>query len=122
VKNTRILGLAAEELAFKYLLQFGLELITRNYRCYFGEIDLILNDHNDLVFTEVRSRNRIDYGHPSETITKPKQRRLISTAIHFLQKTDRLYKVSSRFDIVAIHYQNNDTQIEWIKNAFTIDN
>lgn len=127
MKNTRLLGQAAEQTALHYLIKNGLKLITQNYHCYYGEIDLILKDQDDIVFTEVRSRSRTDFGFASESINPQKIRRLILAATHFLQKSGRLYKVNSRFDVIAIQYQNNhgrqngNTEIEWIKNAFTID-
>ena len=113
------IGKSAEEQACKFLLAEGLELLQKNYRCFHGEIDLIMRDKEDIVFVEVRSRSRTDYGRASESINVNKKKKLIKTATHFLQIKDWLYKVNSRFDVVAIHFQPGNMELEWIKNAFT---
>lgn len=115
------IGLLAEETALQFLLSHKLRLLTRNYRTRKGEIDLILNDKDDIVFVEVRSRSRYDYGTAAETINSQKKQKLIMTARHFLQKRNLLYRANSRFDVVAIQFQNDKTEIEWLKNAFTVD-
>lgn len=111
-------GQLAESKAHAYLLTQGMTLLIKNYRCSFGEIDLIMQDKEDIVFVEVRSRSRDDYGHASESISLTKQNKLIKTAIHFLQKRAWIDKVASRFDVVTIHMNGNEDQLEWIKNAF----
>jgi putative endonuclease len=120
--NRQQVGKQAEQMAQHFLEKQGLRLVSRNYTCFSGEIDLIMRDKEDIVFIEVRSRSRTDYGHASETIDKHKQRKIIRTATHFLQKNGWLYKVSSRFDIVAIERNAGKCQMEWIKNAFWVDN
>jgi putative endonuclease len=80
-----------------------------------------MRDGNDIVFIEVRSRSRTDYGSASETINKSKQRKIIKTAIHFLQNNQWLYKVNSRFDIIALQLIANKWQLDWIKNAFFVE-
>ena len=106
-------GTAAEDLACQYLEAQGLTLLKRNYRCRIGELDLIMQDGDYLVFVEVRSRHDSCHGTPAETITKTKQRRLIKTAAHYLQKTRA--DAPCRFDVVAVHQTDH---LEWIKNAF----
>lgn len=115
------IGQRAETLATQFLKNKGFSFIEANYRCQFGEIDIIMQDQDDIVFIEVRSRSRVDYGTAVESINKTKIKKLILTATHFLQKKKLLYRVHSRFDIVAIHYQALDLQLEWIKNAFPAD-
>lgn len=113
----RQLGISAEQQARDFLCARGLQLITQNYRCFRGEIDLIMRDKNDVVFVEVRSRSYSTYGSPSESVTKPKQKKIITTAMHFLQRKNWLNKINCRFDVVGI--QKNE--IDWIKDAFTAD-
>lgn len=115
-------GKQAELNACEYLQTKGLRLLVQNYRCNRGEIDLIMQDQDDIVFIEVRSRNRVDYGNALESITKNKINKLIKTATYFLQQKKWLYKVNSRFDIVVIHPITGRLHLEWIKNAFTVDN
>ena len=62
-------GHNAEEQALKFLEQKGLTLITRNYRCRLGEIDLIMRDHPAVVFIEVRLRGKSKFGNAGESIT-----------------------------------------------------
>ena len=121
-KKTRIfettsnLGQEGEALARKYLHRKQLKTIRRNYRCRSGEIDLIMQDEQYLVFVEVKFRTHLEYGYPQETVSIGKQRRLIKAAQHYLlyNSCDR----PCRFDVVAID-KNRD--ITWIKNAFSVD-
>ena len=110
-------GQASELKACRYLEQQGLVLIERNYRCRMGELDLIMRDHEHLVFVEVRSRNNPNYGNPAETVTKRKQNRLLRAAAYYLQR-QRL-NLPCRFDIVAISSVNSEKEcLQWIKDAF----
>jgi putative endonuclease len=116
-KSTKKVGEKAERLAQQYLEQNGLTLITSNYHCRHGEIDLIMDHGNFLVFIEVRYRKNDIYGSAAESITREKQRRLLASASHYLQN-EKLYGDNScRFDVITISGQYNP-QIEWIKNAF----
>lgn len=115
------LGQFAEEAAYQFLRSKGLQLIEKNYRCFDGEIDLIMQERSDIVFIEVRQRSSQDYGNALESITKVKMKKLIKTATHFLQKKRWLYTINSRFDIITIQTTQGKTDINWIKNAFWVD-
>jgi len=110
-------GQRAEQQACNYLMQQGLKLVTRNYRSPYGEIDLIMQDKNALVFVEVRYRKNIKHGLPEETVTYPKQRRLRATAEHYLQQTIKHGDIACRFDIVAYSGHLDDHHVNWIQNA-----
>jgi putative endonuclease len=112
-------GGAAEALACRYLEAQGLVLVTRNFRCRLGELDLVMRDGAQLVFVEVRSRSSRDYGGPIETITKTKQKRLLRAAAYYLQKT--ACTAPCRFDAVGITTDNGVDHVEWINNAFQAD-
>ena len=114
-------GQEAEQQAYTFLLAKNFSLIEKNYRCYHGEIDLIMRDKDDIVFVEVRSRCPSPYASALESVNKTKMKKLIKTALHFLQKKHLLYKVTSRFDIVAIDIKVDGANIEWLKNAFEVD-
>lgn len=116
--DTREIGQEAETLACHWLEKKGLKLLTRNYRCIFGEIDLVMRDNTEVVFIEVRKRSNVNYGSAVESVTFAKQRKLIKTAMHYLQKLHWFDKVQCRFDIVGI----SNGQIEWIKDAFSAEN
>jgi putative endonuclease len=106
-------GESSEEQAFKFLVDNGLELVTRNFRCKQGELDLIMNDKQTLVIVEVRYRKSDKYGSAVESVTRSKQSRIIAATHIYLstRKTDS----PIRFDVIAI---SGNGQIEWIKNAF----
>jgi len=107
-------GEAAEQLAATFLLGQGLKIIHRNYRCRFGEIDLIAQDGKTLVFIEVRSRRSDDFGGAAASITRDKRDRLLRTARHFLARSRSA--APCRFDAVLL--RGEPPQLEWIKNAF----
>ena len=111
-------GAAAEEAAYRHLKRSGLRLRERNYRHRRGEIDLIMEHGDELVFVEVRCRNSDRYGSAAESVDHHKQARLISTALAYLQQHG-LNDNPARFDVVAM--KPNQTQpVEWIQNAFQI--
>ncbi|EKD70722.1 MAG: hypothetical protein ACD_46C00428G0005 [uncultured bacterium] len=119
--NKQQSGQQAERDACQFLQARGLRLIQANYRCYFGEIDLIMKDKDYVVFVEVRKRHNPNYGNALESINKTKAKKIIKTAAHFMQERNWLYKVASRFDIIAIHPIAGQMQLEWFRNAFTTD-
>lgn len=71
-KNKRDIGKEGEDIAAKYLKEKGFEIIARNYHYSHGEIDIIANDKNQLVFVEVKSRINLDYGEPEYAINPKK--------------------------------------------------
>ncbi len=111
-------GQWAERLAEDYLMQHGLELIQRNYSCRMGEIDLIMQEQNTIIFVEVRYRKNDQYGGGIESIDARKQKKLNSTAMHYLQNNDRYQEHPCRFDAMIITGQSSKPSINWIKNAF----
>lgn len=113
--NKKQLGNIAEEKACAFLQKKGFCLVERNYRSPVGEIDLIMQDKNEVVFIEVRSRAYATYGTAIESINKTKQQKVMKSAIYYLQKRKWLDKVNYRFDVVGC----SPTNIEWIKNAFS---
>ncbi len=111
------LGQQSEQLALHYLKKQGLRLIQRNYRCYHGEIDLIMQQQRTLVFVEVRLRTNKHYGSAIESITRHKIQRLIKTAQHYLI-CHRKNSMQSRFDVLGI---DRNAKISWIRDAFTVE-
>ncbi len=106
-------GENAEEKALQFLLSEGLSAVGRNYRCKQGEIDLIMQHDNALVFVEVRYRKNANYGSALETVTVKKQSRIIAATCHYL-KANKLTNPPVRFDVVAMTGDN----LNWVKNAF----
>ncbi len=117
------LGANAESTAARYLVQQGLKLRACNYRSRWGEIDLVMNDGDTVVFVEVRYRSRNDFGSAAETIDYYKQRRITRTAQCYSQEHGLHDEVSMRFDAVLIenyaqHMAHNNAKIRWLKDAF----
>jgi len=108
-------GAAAEHRAAEFLQQQGLQLITQNFRTRLGEIDLIMQDGDTLVFVEVRQRSRADYGGASGSIDKHKQHRLVLAARYYLMKLRHF--LPCRFDVILMDDEKG-LHIEWLKNAF----
>lgn len=115
--STAELGASAEESACRYLLDQGHQLLARNYRCRYGEIDLIMGDGSTIVFVEVRMRSRTDYGSGAESVDARKQGRLLRSAEHYLKRHGKLL-ASCRFDVVSIHRAGKEDRLKWIRNAF----
>ncbi len=116
-ETTRKIGADAESMAVAYLEKKGLVLLARNYNCRRGEIDLIMRDGNFLVFIEVRYRKNNLFGSASESVTRQKQRRLLTTASYYLQNERYNADTACRFDVISVSGQHNP-QIDWIKDAF----
>ncbi len=117
---TQITGNEAEELAKDYLQRQGLRFIAHQYRSMLGEIDLIMQQAQTLVFVEVRFRETDEFGAPEETITLAKQRRLIRTAQLYLQNHPYYERLLARFDVIAILGSEPNLKITWIPDAFGV--
>lgn len=112
-------GEEAEALALKFLQSQGLTLITKNWHCPYGEIDLIMLNHKQLHFIEVRFRKQSQWGLAQETVTHVKQQKLIKTAMLFLQKHQQYAIKHCQFDIIAINGNLNRANLTWLTNAFS---
>ena len=108
-------GTTAERLAERHLQQAGLKLLTRNFRCRMGEIDLVMQDGDHLVFVEVRLRKHQGFGGAGASIDAKKQQRIVKAAQHYLATLT--HTPACRFDVVLLNGLD-DTCIEWIRNAF----
>jgi putative endonuclease len=112
-------GKYAEDLAFSYLKQQGMKPVARNFTSRYGEIDLVMQDRDCLVFVEVRYRKHFRLVDGASTVDAKKQVKLIRTAQYYLQKNRIDVDTSARFDIISITHKQNLPAIEWFKNAFT---
>ena len=113
--STRSDGTTAERLAAQHLEDhFGYKIITRNYRCRLGEVDIIAEEAGILCFIEVRSRTTSRYGEAIETINAAKRRRIALTAHHFLV-TQGYEGKACRFDVVTMQ-DRGEPQL--LKDAF----
>ncbi len=121
-KNTREIGANGEKAAAKFLKKNGYKILKKNFYSAHGEIDIIAQNKEYLVFVEVKSRknseeNFINYGLPCEAVDKNKQKHIIYTARCFLQNYNK--DKSMRFDIIEV-YLDKEMKINHIENAFTL--
>lgn len=115
----KTLGQRGEAAAARYLRRRGYKVLARGDRFGPGELDLVMLDHETIVFVEVKTRQSHDAGHPAEAVDERKQRQLTRLAVTFL-KRHRLLECPARFDVVAITWPADQwfPTIEHIKNAF----
>ena len=106
-------GREAESAAATFIERRGLRILERNWRCRFGEIDLIARDGATLVFIEVRARSSRSHGGAAESISAAKRRKLIATAHQYLARSG--LDTPCRFDALLLEPQRD---IEWIRDAF----
>ncbi len=93
-------GEKAEVRACQYLRAHGYRVIARNWRNRLGELDIVARDGDVLAFIEVKGRSCERFGGPEGAVDRAKQRRIIRTALAFLQATD--CELPARFDVVAV--------------------
>lgn len=114
----REIGDRGERAAVAFLENRGLEIVDRNWKCSYGEADVVALDGETLVFCEVKTRRATTSGIPEEAVTPAKQRRYARIARVYCSRTDVEYR-SIRFDVIAI-YAFSDTQalLRYIRGAF----
>ena len=122
VNAAHALGRRGERLAAHYLKRQGYKVIYRNYRAsHGGEIDIVCREKatNTLVFVEVKTRSRVDFGNPADAVNKEKQRLIIRGALSWLRLLDNP-DVLFRFDIVevVVRKEVKKPQIHLIRGAF----
>ncbi len=108
-------GKEAERWASEFLERQGLKPVAKNYRCRLGEIDLVMQDEEQLVFVEVRQRSNRDFGGAAASVDRHKQRRIVLAARHYLSRLRSL--PSCRFDVVLMD-DDQGSNAQWIRNAF----
>lgn len=113
--NTKKSGAEGENAAAAFLEQRGVRILMRNYRCPFGEIDLIGKEQDYYLFIEVKRRNQLTKGTPAEAVDARKQRKICRTADYFRMKFHFGDDISVRFDVIEV---NRQLTCRWLKNAF----
>jgi putative endonuclease len=111
-----LLGRAGEDLAARMYLDDGFE-VARNYRCSYGEMDVIASRPGLVVFCEVKTRSTSFFGLPAEAVGHAKQARLRRIAAHWLAE-HRPGRVEIRFDVVSVIVTDQGTELTHIPSAF----
>lgn len=116
--NSKILGNMGEDIAADYLIKQNYKILSRNWRSGRLEIDIIARTNNILIFIEVKTRLRSNYGAPQEAVGDIKISNLINAADNYIHKHD--HKGEIRFDIIAIMFADSGYKykIKHIKDAF----
>lgn len=96
------LGRTGERLAAEQLVRSGYVILERNFRCPYGEIDLIAEHQLDLVFVEVKTRRGTAHGLPEEAVDRRKQQKILQVAAYYLSMQQASVEPSWRIDVVAV--------------------
>ncbi len=112
------IGRKAEQHARRYLEQQGLTFVVSNYRCKSGEIDLVMQDQDELVFVEVKFRRSRQHGEAIEFFHSRKRRKFESAIMHYLnEKQLNPSVVAHRIDVVGIDGSTDQANISWLKSV-----
>lgn len=114
--NNRKIGLEGESAACDYLVNKGYTIVERNYACKLGEIDIVAQKQNLLVFVEVKTRETTKFGMPFEAVTSSKIKNIIAVAKYYLM-CHKCSGMDIRFDVISILRG----QIEHIDDAFRVN-
>lgn len=109
-------GARGEELASRHLEEKGYKILERNWRFGHREIDIIARYNEFLVIAEVKTRSGTMWQHPSQAVTRQKQRHLVEAADAYIRKNNLDLEV--RFDVISVVKDRKNTEIEHIENAF----
>jgi putative endonuclease len=101
VADKQALGAEGEELAARHLVAAGMQIVARNWRCRYGELDLIVRDADTTAFVEVKTRTGTKFGTPAEAVTFTKQQRIRRLALVWLAQQDGPWR-HIRFDVVSV--------------------
>ena len=121
--NNIKLGFYAEDIATRFLLTKNYEIMERNFRTKYGEIDIIAAANGYIIFVEVKCRKSFTKGRPCEAVTISKQRKIITNA-HYYICSNQLSECDFRFDVIEVIGGSNNNGIDFtinhIENAFTL--
>jgi putative endonuclease len=119
--NRQEIGKLGEKLAQKFLKKRGYHIYETNFHCRVGEIDIVAKKRDYLVFVEVRTKSNLNFGPPEESITEGKKKRLVSSALHYINTHHDLPSLW-RIDVVAVEIdaKGKSKRIELIENAIML--
>lgn len=114
-KDKLSFGYDGEKIAYDYLEKNNYYIIRKNYRCSYGEIDIIAYDKNEIVFIEVKTRKSTFYGEARESVDLYKKKHIRKSAEFFIMK-NKLENFYIRFDVIEVYMRNKIYNINHIKN------
>ena len=114
-KFNKLKGNSGERIAEKYLKNIGYMIIEKNFSTDVGEIDIIAQDEDYLVFVEVKARADESFGFPAEAVNLRKQKKISMVASEYIKKR-MLFGSNVRFDVIEVFF--NENSVNHIKNAF----
>lgn len=121
-QDNKYKGQRGEDIALLYLKKIGYQILQRNYKRKTGEVDIIAQVEDTIIFTEVKYRQSWDYGAPSQAVNYKKQKHIIKTAMFYIQEFSA-YEMNVRFDVLEIVEEiKGKPYINLIPNAFQIKN
>lgn len=113
--NNISIGKFGEEFSINYLIKNKYKILEKNYRCKYGEIDIIAFKQNILVFFEVKSRKNTNFGYPSESITKTKKEHIYNVATYYLMNNKINYD-EIRLDAIEVYITKNKVYLNHIED------
>lgn len=115
--DRRKVGEEGEAVARRFLEGLGFRIVEENFACPMGEIDLIAEEGDVLVFVEVKARRSAQFGGPAEAVHARKQRQILRVAETYLR--ERRLRVPCRVDVVAVEFppHGSPPRVELIRNA-----
>lgn len=120
--NSTKCGMQGEELTAKYLTGLGFEVVARNFHSRYGELDLVAVDENLILFVEVKTRKTNSLVLPAEAVFNSKIKKIIKTAVIFLEKNKQFKFLQPRFDVSEVTKKSlNSVCLNYIESAFDFD-
>lgn len=105
--NKKELGKRGEEIASEYLKKLGYKIITKNFKTKYGEIDLIFEKNDSIIFVEVRTKSNLNILSPEESLTSKKFDRLKKSSLEYLSLNGKKYK-NIKFEFIGILYYSDE--------------
>jgi len=113
--HNQVFGKSGEDIAALFFEERGFQIIERNWRCRFGEIDLVIRKGGEWRFVEVKTRTSADFGYPEESVTCQKREHLFrATEVYCQMLNPRPQNV--RVDVLAIILNQQIFDIKWIED------
>ncbi len=116
-RNTREKGGIAEQIAEKYLVKKGYQILATNWYFCHLELDIVAVDKDELVIVEVKSRQGEAFAHPTDAIDRKKMRQVIEAAEGWIEATG--WEKDTRFDLITVVFNGPDEfELEHFEEAF----